>query len=126
MKNFREIFFTVLSVIAFYIVNKITFCFINFPLDNMFESKIIEELENINIHTGKAELIAGGIAVICVWFMYLYNKYTRKNFLENKEHGSAEWGTEKDIIDFQDKEENKNILLTQTEKISNMFMDQNN
>lgn len=118
MKNFREIFFTVLSVIAFYIVNKITFCFINFPLDNMFESKIIEELENINIHTGKAELIAGGIAVICVWFMYLYNKYTRKNFLENKEHGSAEWGTEKDIIDFQDKEENKNILLTQTEKIS--------
>jgi len=118
MKNFREIFFTVLSVIAFYIVNKISFCFINFPLDNMFESKIIEELENINIHTGKAELIAGGIAVICVWFMYLYNKYTRKNFLENKEHGSAEWGTEKDIIDFQDKEENKNILLTQTEKFS--------
>lgn len=118
MKKFREIFFTILSIIAFYIVNKITFCFINFPLDNLFEINLSEELKNISIHTGKTEIFSGIIAVICVFFMYLYNKYNRKNFLENKEHGSAEWGNEKDIIEFQDREEDKNILFTQTEKMS--------
>ena len=118
MKYFKEVFFTILSIIAFFVVNKLAFCFLNYPLNSDIDEIINTELSNLTIHFGYKEVFYGILGVIGVFFIYLYNKYSRKNFMEKKEHGSAEWGEKKDIIEFQDKDESKNIILTKTEKLS--------
>lgn len=120
MKNFKRIFFIVLSFFAFIVGNKITFYFKNYPID----SKIIENIymdlckKPINIYLGKEEIIGGIIGVICIFFIYIYKKYDRNNYKEQKEHGSASWGEKKDILDVEDKQEENNKIFTQTERMS--------
>ena len=118
MTKVKVIFFIIISIIVFYVANKLAFCFVKFPLNSEIENAIYEELQVIKIHLGKVEITSGIIAVLGIFLIYLYNKGTRKNFLEEKEHGSAKWGTKKDIIKFKDKEDSKNILFTQTEEMS--------
>ena len=71
------------------------------------------------IGTDKNSLIAGLIGVGLIWLIYLYNVFGAKNYMPGIEHGSAEWGTEKDIAKYLDRKNfDKNILFTQTERMT--------
>lgn len=59
--------------------------------------------------------IIGSAALYC--YMYQKKKSARK-FRPGKEYGSARWGNEKDIKPFMDSKFEKNILLTETERIT--------
>lgn len=58
--------------------------------------------------------IAGGAAFK---FLVVYRKKNAKKYRKGSEHGSARWGTEKDIAPFIDPNFDNNILLTQTERL---------
>ena len=120
MKSIKLIFFTVLSFFAFIIGNKLTYSLKTFSLDNTFTENLYRTFydDPIKIYLGKEELLGGLIGIISILLFYLYHKYDRKNFKEKAEHGSAEWGTQKDISSVIDKEDKNNKLFTQSEKMS--------
>ena len=125
MKKEKLIFTSIASIIVFYIFNRIAFLYqslegdiltkINFIMDNL--SKSI--LENIFfIDKTPESILIGLVGLIGVFLVVLYNSFTRNNRLEGKEHGSAEWGSATDIKPFIDKNYEKNMLLTESERIS--------
>ena len=48
-------------------------------------------------------MISGAIGAACVWLIFLYNVFGAKNFMRGSEHGSARWGTAKDIKPLTDR-----------------------
>lgn len=59
------------------------------------------------------------LAAIAVFLGFMYYFSTKKNFMHGKEHGSARWGTKKDIAPFIDKKNpDNNIILSATEQLS--------
>ncbi len=58
-------------------------------------------------------LIAGGGLKLFVW----YRKKNAKKFRKGQEFGSSRWGTAKDIRPFMDPVFERNIILTQTERL---------
>lgn len=63
-------------------------------------------------------MVTGAILFILMWFVYVYIEADRKNFLRGIEHGSSRWARPQEIKPLVDKRPTKNILLTNTEKIS--------
>ena len=63
-------------------------------------------------------MIVGAVLFILMWFVYVYREADRKNFLRGIEHGSSRWARSHEIKPLVDKRPDKNILLTNTEKIS--------
>ena len=120
MKSLKRIFFIVLSFFAFIFGNKITYIFKTFPLNENFTKNFYMCFSNepIKIYFGRDEILGGIVGVITLILIFLYHKYDRKNFKEKAEHGSAEWGEKKDIEKVEDKQEEKNKIFTQTEKMS--------
>ena len=116
----KRIFFVVLSFFAFILGNKITYIFRTTPLAEIFSENFSWNFfeDPTKIYLGKEELLGGVVAVIGLGLFFLYHKYDRKNFREKTEHGSAEWGEKKDILRVEDKNEERNKLFTQTEKMS--------
>lgn len=59
------------------------------------------------------------LSVIVVLLAFMYYFSTKKNFMTGKEHGSARWGTKRDIKPFIDrKNPDNNIILSETERLS--------
>lgn len=59
------------------------------------------------------------IAALGVFLAFMYYFSTKKNFMYGKEHGSARWGTAKDIAPFIDKQNpDNNIILSASEQLS--------
>lgn len=128
-KNRRSlIFIFILFILAFYFFNKSAGLYQSFfNLDENFLSKTSMTIDNLpneiktnpfKIYLDKISLISGTIGVLVLGLVYLYNTFGRNNYLVGTEHGSAKWGSEKDIKPFVDKIEEKNIILTKTEKLS--------
>lgn len=63
-------------------------------------------------------LLAGIIVASVMRIMVYVKGKTGKKYRKNIEHGSARWGTEKDIKPFQDSISDNNIPLTATESIT--------
>ena len=58
-------------------------------------------------------------AALAVFLGFMYYFSAKKNFMYGKEHGSARWGTKKDIKPFIDrKNPDNNIILSKTEQLS--------
>ena len=125
MKREKLIITSIVSILIFYLFNRISFLYksidgdiltkINLSMDNL--SKSISE--NIFfIDTTPESMLIGLAGLVGVFLVVLYNSFTRSNRLEGKEHGSAEWGSAIDIKPFIDKDYEKNMLLTETERIS--------
>lgn len=70
------------------------------------------------IYLDKYSILFGIGGMIIIGLIYLYNTFGRNNYLVGTEHGSAKWGTDKDIKPFIDKIDEKNIILTKTESLS--------
>lgn len=130
MKSNRSklIFSLIISFFTFYICNRSAGLYQSFSnLDENFLSKTlltIDKLPNeiktnfFKIYLDKYSIISGIIGIMIIALIYLYNTFGRNNYLVGTEHGSAKWGTEKDIKPFIDKIEEKNIILTKTESLS--------
>ena len=58
--------------------------------------------------------IAGGVGFK---LLVIYRQKNAKKYRKGEEYGSARWGTEKDIAPFMDPDFDKNILLTETERL---------
>ena len=58
--------------------------------------------------------IAGGVGFK---LLVIHRQKNAKKYRKGEEYGSARWGTEKDIAPFMDPDFDKNILLTETERL---------
>ena len=118
-------FSTVVSLLAFYLANRVTVVFEGLtgnPLEkvNAAIDAIIPAIESdpFMIGTTKPALVAGVIGLITVWLIFLYNVFGSKNYMRGAEHGTSRWGTAKDIKPLTDPEPDLNIPLSATEQIS--------
>lgn len=81
--------------------------------------EVIPSLKSFYISTDNNSILAALVGFILVWLIYLYNAFGSKKFMHGIEHGSAEWGTEKDIEKYIDKKSfDKNMIFTQTERMT--------
>ena len=119
------LFIILVSLAAFYVVNRMALLYQQ--LEGSFIEKLSEVTELIfsditsnvfYISTNQTNLIAGCVAFLFVILVYLYQVTGRNNFMVGKEHGSARWGTASDIAPFIDKKYEKNMLFSQTERMS--------
>ena len=63
--------------------------------------------------------LLNGILATGVFFMIIYlRKLDKKKLRKGQEYGSARWGTKKEIIPYIDLIPRKNIILTETEKLT--------
>ncbi|MDR0930336.1 MAG: type IV secretory system conjugative DNA transfer family protein [Clostridiales bacterium] len=60
----------------------------------------------------------GAYAFFIYAVTFLYIQTNKKNLMQGKEHGTAEWGNHKDIASIIDSDDDKNILFTESEKMS--------
>lgn len=69
--------------------------------------------------TFKGKPFLGGMILLAVVaLVVLYVATNKKNYRPGEEHGSAQWGTRKDILPFEDtKNPDNNLIMTATEKL---------
>ncbi|MFT9184221.1 MAG: type IV secretory system conjugative DNA transfer family protein [Lacticaseibacillus paracasei] len=69
--------------------------------------------------TFKGKPFVGGMILLAVVaLVVLYALTNKKNYRPGEEHGSAQWGTHKDILPYEDtKNPDNNLLMTATEKL---------
>lgn len=124
IKKSEVIIMLVVSVFAFFITNHFAQLYLssgcgqdvlsglNYGFDNFF-------LVGFNLSLEKNVLLPCVIAILTVALIFLYYWSTQKNFMQGKEHGSARWGTKKDIKPFIDHQNpDNNIILSATEQLS--------
>ncbi|HDL2736605.1 TPA: type IV secretory system conjugative DNA transfer family protein, partial [Enterococcus faecium] len=66
----------------------------------------------------KIAMKGGAIIAVIVLLIDLYIISGKKNLRMGEEHGSAKWGTSKDIAPYVDKKFKNNLLFTNTERIT--------
>ena len=62
--------------------------------------------------------IIGALFAFAFWLFAYSKRLNQKKYRKGIEYGSARWGTAKDIQPFMDKEFKKNIILTETERLT--------
>ncbi len=119
------IFSLIASLLVFYLFNRIALVFEGLS-GNLFENinaaidGILPAIraEPFLLGTSKTCLFSGLIGAVIVWLIYIYNVFGSKNFMKGEEHGTARWGTAKDIKPLVDPAPDMNIPLSATEQIS--------
>lgn len=118
-------FVAIVSVLTFYLFNRLTLSCESVQGDmltkletglTLFHSAL--RADPLRIGTTKASLITGGCGAALVWLMFCYQVSGSKNYRRGEEHGSARWGTAKDIRPLMDPEPDYNIPLSASESIS--------
>ena len=62
---------------------------------------------------------AFGLVIATLFMAFIgYQHTNRKNYRQNREHGSARWGNKKDAANYADPVPENNIILTQTESLT--------
>lgn len=127
MKSTKPVFIfsLIASILVFYVFNRIALVFgglsgnlfenINAAIDGILPAI---RAEPFLIGTNKTCLIAGLIGATAVWLIFIYNVFGSKKFMKGEEHGTARWGTKRDIKPLTDPEPDLNIPLSATEQIS--------
>lgn len=127
MKKPKALFFfgMVGTLLGFYFCNRAALVYetaagnpierLIFAIDNLWRT--LEETPLL-IGTSPPAMKAGIIGGLTVTLFFLYNFFNIKNYMRGKEHGSARWGTPKDIKPLTDPDPDYNIPLSATEKIS--------
>ncbi|WP_058486830.1 VirD4-like conjugal transfer protein, CD1115 family [Defluviitalea phaphyphila] len=119
-------FSLILSIVAAFLFNRVA------DIYQKLEGNILEKIsttmneiipsikKNIfYINVDKSSLIFALIGFAVIWLIYFYNVVGAKKYMHGIEHGSAEWGTKKDIKKYIDKKNfYKNIIFTQTERMT--------
>ena len=87
-------------------INKVVFSLL--LIKDMFRNGLI----SFNLY----DILAGIIMPLILYGIATMNP--SKNYKNGVEHGSASWGTKKDILPFIDKDFDNNVLLSQTERLT--------
>lgn len=66
----------------------------------------------------KPDLIAGGVVVVLIGLIVLYQVTKRRNTRPGEEHGSARWAKSREFDPFTDKDPAQRLQLTETEGLS--------
>lgn len=120
------IFYFVISMLVFYAFNRVALILegtqgnIAQNLNSTVDA-IINSFTNQPFMLGitKPSLLAGLCGAALVGLAFLYNVIGSKKYMRGIEHGSAKWGTRRDIAPFVNKDdEDQNIILSATEKLS--------
>lgn len=72
----------------------------------------------LHVSFDRADLLAGLVGVVLVGLGVLYQWTTQKTYRHGEEHGSAQWGTARDIKPFMHPDRSQNLLFTKTERLS--------
>lgn len=115
-KNIVLIFEISIFTILAYILNNIVYML---RLNN-FNKNFLKE---INFSFDISDILFTIFFTFIIYIAYKQYSKNRKTKLKmlkhkNKEYGSAEWGTREDIAPFIDKDFSKNILFTETERLT--------
>ena len=123
--KFFLIFTSVMSFSLFYFLNRFWMLYISaegsffaafsYAYDNILSS-ISQDPVYISLQF--PALAAGAAGAAAVWLFYLYHTAGSKKYMHGTEHGSAEWGSKKDIVNFQDDKFENSIILTETENMT--------
>ncbi|MCH3975494.1 VirD4-like conjugal transfer protein, CD1115 family [Bifidobacterium tibiigranuli] len=117
------IFGIVFAVILFWIVDKVCF---QVRVDHArgmsidaISNRLFTDIISRPLHFSlyRTDLLAATASLVALGLIVLYNAGWRKE-RNGEEHGSASWGTAKDIRSFMDRKTAKNIQFTQTEGLS--------
>ena len=65
-----------------------------------------------------SDLLIGLLFVFAFWLFAYTKRLNQKKYRKGIEYGSARWGTAQDIKPFMDKDFQKNIILTETERLT--------
>ncbi|MFT8443053.1 MULTISPECIES: VirD4-like conjugal transfer protein, CD1115 family [Bifidobacterium] len=113
----------VFAVILFWMVDKISYQVRTdraqgMSLDTAMNRLFTDILSRpSHFSTNRADLMAGAVSLIALGLVALYNAGWRRE-RNGEEHGSATWGTARDIRPFMDRKAFNNIQFTQTEGLS--------
>lgn len=114
----KQLLKTVPYILIFYVFNQIA------ELYHALDGQIIEMIMNLgNVFESpmpslkRVDIIVGIIGSISIYIIVYLKGKNSKKFRQGIEYGSARWGSSKDIKPYIDPNFEKNILLTQTERL---------
>lgn len=122
----KIIIFALPLIMFFWIGNKISFAYRTvtvvgdisvkaYPFIDNLGNAVTNPLPSLHPYDVLIGAIVAGIAKLVIE----YKKKHKKKFAEDKEYGSARWGSEKDIAPYYDKQnQSDNIILTQSERLT--------
>lgn len=119
----------ILCIVLFFVMNRFSDLYIRSGLGSDITqtfNKILFAIENFfsfqykySFNTSSGAMLTSFLGLTAVLLCFAYYWSSQKNFMFGKEHGSARWGTKKDIEPFIDKENpDNNIILSATEQLS--------
>ncbi len=125
VKKSEIVMMFILSVVVFFVTNRFSQLYISsgcgkdifgglvYGIDNFFSAS------EYGLSFEPDVMLPCIFALMAVVLIFLYYWSTQKNFMYGKEHGSAKWGTKKDIKPFIDRQNpDNNIILSATERLS--------
>ena len=110
------------SVVTFIVGNYISYCY-RTAFGSDISNKLMSFIDNLTtfnvlISFNIIDFLIGVLAAL-VFQLFLYvKKKNKKKFYEDEEYGSARWGNEKDIAPYINPVFERNILLTNTERLN--------
>ena len=116
-----------LMVVSMLVMNRIAQLFIVSKCGQQFINGIVFAINNfMNFDSYKIQIVFSAdvmipclVAALAVFLGFMYYFSTKKNFMIGKEHGTARWGTKRDIAPFIDRKDlDNNIILSATEQLS--------
>ncbi len=114
------------SIILAFIGNRMMYLFNSYTDDGTILDRLTAMLnvfssiaENPRFFYFESPGIIGIIAGAAIpWLVFLYFMFAPSKHMYGREHGSAAWGTPKDIENYIDPDYQNNLLLTATERLS--------
>lgn len=119
----RKLIKQVPYIFLFYVFNQVSELYYSFEVSEPLErfSALIMQLgrtfETPFLSFVIKDLIVGLIGSVCIYLVVYFKGKNAKKFRKGIEYGSARWGTSKDIKPYIDSDFDKNLLLTQTERL---------
>ena len=120
------VFGLIASLGVFYLLNRFSLIYMelngnfvekfNGAFDRVIPSIMVDPL---TLELSQSCVYVGLVGAGLVWLLCLRSVMNAKKYMHGIEHGSAEWGTKKDIAPFiNHKDKDQNIIFSQTEQLS--------
>jgi len=110
-------------VLLFYVFNQLSELYQSIDTDEIAEhiSELILRLDSVfetpMVSFSSTDLLVGLLGSVSIYLIVYIKGKNAKKFRKGIEYGSARWGTAKDIKPYIDTEFERNILLTQNERL---------
>ena len=110
------------SVVTFIVGNYISYCY-RTAFGSDIANKLMSFIDNLTafnvlISFNIIDFLIGVLTALAFQLFLYVKKKNKKKFYEDEEYGNARWGNEKDIKPYMNPVFEKNILLTNTERLN--------